>query len=208
MTQTNDLDPAIQEFVDRAVLGIAVPRLRLAAATGTGAHRSRSVAILLAGLAIVLLVGSGAAAATGLLSEVFRIGNVSAVGSRATTLSGARVAQVPLPASGELVDGWTLGDVQLTMTETWRSVELHYGRIGSRGMSIGIWSEGISVVPASEKTDLMTVSGVEITVGSGGGQRTARFEDRGATVIVRGFADELGTADIRRIVEVWLARAR
>jgi hypothetical protein len=227
MRHLNDLDPTLQQFVDRATSGIAVPPLRRAAATLAGRRRAPVAAMIVAALAAVLLVTSGAAAATGLLSEVIRsrldalpnssvfYSGVSAVGSQATTLDGARVAQLPLPRSGQLTGGWEVRAVQLTMTEAWRSVELQYRRSiptgvsGSRGqMSVGVWSEGITVVPTTDSTELATISGLPVTIGSTPGYRTARFTYQGATVIIRGYADEFGTADLSSLVEAWLAQTR
>jgi hypothetical protein len=168
----NDLDPKLQHFAERAVAEIAVPPLRHGTATNAGSRRRPRLAIVLSGLAILLLLGSGVAAATGFLSEVFRSGNVSAVGSRVITLEGARVAQLPLPRSDQLA-GWKLNQVQLTMTETWRSVDLQYGRPGSRGMGIGVWSEGITVNPTADRKELVIISGVQVEIGSSANQRTA-----------------------------------
>jgi hypothetical protein len=94
------------------------------------------------------------------------------------------------------------------MTETWRSVELQYGRPGSRGMSIGVWSEGITVNPTADHVERVTISGVEVEVGTSRDQRTARFIDEGATVIIRGFAAELGSEEVAALVAVWLTQAR
>jgi hypothetical protein len=208
MRQMNDLDPKFQQFAELAVAEIAVPPLRRGMATSAGSRQRPRLAIFLAGLAISLLLGCGVAAATGLFSEVFRSGNVSSVGSRAVTLEGARVAQLPLPQSDQLAGGWKLNQVQLTMTETWRSVDLQYRRPGSRGMGIGVWSEGITVNPTADHIELVKVSGVQVEIASSGSQRTARFMQEGATVIIRGFADELGSEELATLVAAWLAQAR
>src|SRR5438477_11197660 len=109
MNETNDLDPALQQFADRAVAEIAVPSLRHGFATNDGSSRPRLAVTLIAVAVALFVFGSGFAVATGLLSEVFKIGNLSAAGSRAVTLDGARVAQLPLPGSDELPGGWKIG---------------------------------------------------------------------------------------------------
>ena len=208
MNETNDLDPALQQFANRAVAEIAVPSLRHGFAANGGSSRPRLAVTLIAVAVALFVFGSGFAVATGLLSEVFKIGNLSAAGSRAVTLEGARVAQLPLPASDQFPGGWKIGQVQLTMTETWRSVDLQYRRPGSRGMGIGVWSEGITVNPTVDRMEIVEVSGVEVQVGTSGDQRTARFTDQGATVIVRGLASEIGPEELRALVTAWLAQAR
>lgn len=208
MNETNDLDPTLQQFANRAVAEIAVPSLRHGFAASGGSSRRRLAVTLIAVAVALFVFGSGFAVATGLLSEVFKIGNLSAAGSRAVTLEGARVAQVPLPGSDQLPGDWRIGQVQLTMTETWRSVDLQYRRPGSRGMSIGVWSQGITVNPIVERMEIVDVSGVAVQMGTSGDQRTARFTDQGATVIVRGFASEIGPEELRALVTAWLAQTR
>src|SRR3981081_3677935 len=149
MQQINDLDPKLQQFADRAVAEIVVPAFQLRAGTAPTTRAPRVLVVLVTVVAFALLA-SGAALATGLLSEVFRSGNVSAAGSRAVTLDAARVAQVPLPTSQQLDGGWSLKQVQLTLTDEWRSVDLQYSRTGSRGMGIGGWVGGVHVQAAAE----------------------------------------------------------
>lgn len=208
MEEMNELDPKLQQFADRAAAEIAVPPFRREAATRARPWPRPRFGLVLTGIVLLFVVGSGVAAATGLLSEVFRVGNVSAVGSRAVTLDGARVAQVPLPKSDLLPGGWKLDQVQLTMTESWRSVDLQYRRPGSRGMSIGVWSQGIEVRPTTERLERVTVSGVEVEFGANREARTARFMDRGATVVIRGFANELGSDQLTVLVSAWLTQAQ
>src|SRR3982074_2686796 len=174
MQQINDLDPKLQQFADRAVAEIVVPAFQLRAGTAPATRAPRVLVVLVTVVAFALLA-SGAALATGLLSEVFRSGNVSAAGSRAVTLDAARVAQVPLPTSQQLDGGWSLKQVQLTLTDEWRSVDLQYSRTGSRGMGIGVWSEGISVKPTADQVQTTTVSGVPVEVGPRADHSTARF---------------------------------
>lgn len=208
MNETNDLDPALQQFADRAVAEIAVPSLRHGFAANGRSSRPRAAVTLVAVAVALFVLGSGFAVATGLFSEVFKIGNLSAAGSRAVTLEGARVAQLPLPGSDQLPGGWKIGQVQLTMTETWRAVDLQYRRPGSRGMGIGVWSDGITVNPTVDHVEVVDIAGVEVQIGTRGDERTARFTDQGATVIVRGFADEIGPEELRALVAAWLAQAR
>src|SRR3979411_708812 len=96
MQQINDLDPKLQQFADRAVAEIVVPAFQLRAGTAPTTRAPRVLVVLVTVVAFALLA-SGAALATGLLSEVFRSGNVSAAGSRAVTLAAARVAPDPVP---------------------------------------------------------------------------------------------------------------
>jgi hypothetical protein len=203
----NDLDPKFQQFADRAVAEIAVPAFQLSAGTAGRTRTARLLVVLVAVVGLALLA-SGAALASGLFSEVFRTGNVSAAGSRAVTLDAARVAQLPLPASQQLAGGWTIKQVQLTMTDEWRSVEVQYGRAGSRGMGIGVWSEGINVRPTADHIQTVSVNGVPVEVSTGGDQRTARFSQRGATVIIRVFANEVGQAELESLVSAWINESR
>src|SRR5438876_190283 len=163
MEQSHDLDPKLQQFADIAVAEIAVPPLRRRAPAAAPTRPPRGTLVVVTALGLVLFA-SGAALATGLFSEVFRIGNVSVVGSRTVTLDGARVAQLPLPRSPRLQGGWNLKQVELTMTEAWRSVDLQYGRAGSHGMGIGVWSDGISVNPTTEHIETTAVDGVPVQV--------------------------------------------
>ena len=59
-------------------------------------QRSRRVTLVMAGVAALFLIGSGAAFATGIFNEVFKIGDVSAVASRRVTLEQARAANLPV----------------------------------------------------------------------------------------------------------------
>jgi hypothetical protein len=94
------------------------------------AGRSRRAALAIAGIILLLIVGSGAAVAAGWFSEVFRVGPLSAAASRPVSLQEARVAQLPLPRSNQLPGGWAIDQVQLTMTPEWRSVDVQYTRAG------------------------------------------------------------------------------
>jgi len=203
MDQLHDLDPKLQQFADIAVAEIAVPPLHRRAPSAAPIRPSRGMLVVVTALGLVLFA-SGAALATGLFSEVFRIGNLSAVGSRTVTLDGARVAQLPLPRSPQLQGGWSVKQVELTMTDAWRSVDLQYGRAGSHGMGIGVWSDGISVKPTTEHIETTTVDGVPVEIGSAGTQRTARFSQRDATVIIRVFAPEVGEEELESLVSAWL----
>src|SRR5438094_9661511 len=143
MEQLHDLDPKLQQFADIAVAEIAVPPLRRSAAGAARTRAPRGTLVVVTALGLVLFV-SGAALATGLFSEVFRIGNVSAVGSRTVTLDGARVALLPLPRSPQLEGGWNVQQVELTLTEGWRSIDTQYGRGAWHGMGFGVLAVGIS----------------------------------------------------------------
>jgi hypothetical protein len=178
-----------------------------AAAEPLGARQRRLPALVPAGIAALLLFGTGVAVA-GPLSEVFRIGNVSAVGSRPVTLEGARVADLPLPRTADLPGGWTVDQVQLVMTQTWRSVDVQYRRPGSRGMGITAWSQDIIVNPTAERREVVTVSGVPVEIGYAGESVSARFSYGESTVIIRAFADEVDVNGIRALVATWIERAR
>jgi hypothetical protein len=207
MEQLHDLDPKLQQFADIAIAEIAVPPLRRPAPAAARTRAPRGMLVLVIALGLVLFA-SGAALATGLFSEVFRIGNVSVVGSRTVTLDGARVAQLPLPRSPQLLGGWSVNRVELTMTDAWRSVDLQYGRAGSHGMGIGVWSDGIGVNPTSEHIEAAIVDGVPVDIGSAGTQRTARFSQGKATVIIRVFAAEVGQEELESLVSAWLKETR
>jgi hypothetical protein len=207
MEQSHDLDPKLQQFADIAVAEIAVPPLRRRAPAAVRTRAPRGTLVLVTALGLVLFA-SGAALATGFFSEVFRIGNVSAVGSRTVTLDGARVAQLPLPRSPQLQGGWSIQRVELTMTDAWRSVDLQYGRAGSHGMGVGVWSDGISVNPTAESIETTTVDGVPVEIRSAGTQRTARFSQRNGTVIIRVFAAEVGPEELESLVSAWLNETR
>ena len=207
MERSHDLDPKLQQFADIAVAEIAVPPLRRRAPAAAPTRPPRGTLVVVTALGLVLFA-SGAALATGLFSEVFRIGNVSVVGSRTVTLDGARVAQLPLPRSPQLEGGWNVKQVELTLTEGWRSVDLQYGRAGSHGMGIGVWSDGISVNPTTEHIETTTVDGVPVQIGTAGTQRTARFSQGKATVIIRVFAAEVGQEDLESLVSAWLKETR
>jgi len=206
MQLMNDLDPKLQRLAERAIAEIPVPSRPPVQLENSGRPR-RGIALVISGLALVFVLGAGVAGATGLF-EVFTIGKVSAVGSRAVTLEGARVAQLPLPTSDQLPGGWRLNQIQLTMTDAWRSVDLQYRRSGSRGMSVGVWSQGINVEPTAERWERMTVAGVEVEVGRGGDSILARFVFRDATVIIRGFADELGLEEMKSLAAAWIEQAK
>jgi hypothetical protein len=205
MQLMNDLDPKLQRLAERAIAEIPVPSRPPVQVEGS--RPRRRIALVVSGLALVFVLGAGVAGATGLF-EVFTIGNVSGVGSRAVTLEGARVAQLPLPTSDQLPNGWRINQIQLTMTDAWRSVDLQYRRSGSRGMGVEVWSNGITVNPTAERWERMTVSGVEVEVGRAGDSILARFVFRDATVIIRGFADELGVEEMKSLVAAWIDQAK
>jgi Putative zinc-finger len=182
---------------------------RALAATAPGRVRPRRVrAVAVAAVAALLLLVSGIAVA-GPFNEVFRIGNVSAVGSRPVTLDEARVANLPLPRAKDLPGGWNVSQVQLTVTSGWRSVDVQYRRPGSRGMGFTAWSQGIIVNPTAERTEAITVSGVPVEIGYvRGGSTTARFTHGESTVVLRVFADEVDLNGIRTLVAAWIEQAK
>jgi hypothetical protein len=182
---------------------------RAAVAEPARARPRRGPVLVLAAIAALLLVGSSVAVATGLFNEVFKIGNVSAVASRPVTLEDARVANLPLPRSNELPGGWKIDQVQLTMTPTWRSVDIQYRRLGSRGMGATVWSQDITVNPVAERREEFTVSGVAVEVGYGRDDNaTARFTHTGSTVIIRFFTNEVDASGIRALVAAWIEQAK
>jgi len=172
--------------------------------------RPRRVPVLIvAGVMALLAVGSTAAVATGLFNEVFKIGNVSAVASRRVTLEQARVANLPIPQSDQLPGGWTVDQVQLVVTPTWRSVDVRYRRPGSRGMGITAWSQDITVNPGAERRETITVSDVPVEIGYGrDDSATARFTFGESTVIIRFFTNEVDAGEVRALVAAWMEQAR
>jgi len=183
---------------------------RAVATVGTPRPRSRRVLIMvLASVAALLVISSGVAIATGLFNEVFKFGNVSAVASRPVTLEAARVANLPLPRSHDLPGGWTVDQVQLVMTPTWRSVDVQYRRPGSRGMGVTVWSQDITVNPASERRETVSVLDVPVEIGYGRGDSgTARFTHGESTVVIRFFTNELDADAIRALAAAWIEQAR
>ena len=178
------------------------------AATGPLEGRSRRRPRLVpAGIAVLLLFGTGVAVA-GPFNEMFRSGNVSAVGSRPVTLEEARVAKLPLPRSVDLPGGWRVHQVQLSVTPTWRSVDVQYRRPGSRGMGITAWSQDITVNPTAERREIVTVSGIPVELGYAGESVSARFTHGASTVIVRAFTDDVDAEALRTLVAAWIERAR
>jgi hypothetical protein len=173
----------------------------------SGPRLGRGRALVLASIAAFVLLGSGAAVASGLFNEVFHFGDVSAVASRRATLEAARVANLPLPRSDVLPGGWRLDQVQLVMTPTWNSVDVQYRRPGSRGMGIQVWSQGIDVNPTAQRREVLTVSGVPVEIGYSGDSATARFTHQGSTVIIRGSTKELDTDEISALVQAWIEQA-
>jgi putative zinc finger protein len=201
LRQCADCEAALRrwEALSRVVTTAAPPRPR----------PRRLLFVILAGVIALLVVGCGVAVATGLFSEVFKIGNVSAAASRPVTLEQARVANLPIPRSDQLPGGWKVDQVQMTMTPTWRSVDVHYRRPGSRGMGITVYSHDITVNPVSERRETITVSEVPVEIGYGrGDSATARFTLRESTVIIRFFTNELDTSDIRALAAAWIEEAR
>jgi hypothetical protein len=179
---------------------------------------------VLAATGVVLLVGSAAAVATGLFSEVYRIGNVRAAESRPVSLAEARSTGLPLPGSDQLAGGWSIRDkgVQLTMTPEWSSVGLQYDRNGQRGLNVTTWSSGVRVFDASRSTwydEILTVSGVPVYVAYERDSVTSQphvqafFVLRGSTVEIAVFGPALaghfmGSAEVATLVDAWIQRAR
>jgi hypothetical protein len=178
----------------------------LAAAHGSRQDQQRVPAAVLVSIA-ALLLASGIAIA-GPFNEIFRSGNVSAVGSRPVTLDEARIAKLPLPRTSQMPGGWIVGQVQLVVTPTWRSVDVQYRRPGARGMGITAWSQDIVVNPTAERREDITVSGVPVQLGYAGESVSARFTHGDSTVIVRAFADEVDAAGIRALVTAWIEQAK
>jgi hypothetical protein len=166
----------------------------------------RLTGLTLAAIATLLVIGSGAALATGWLSEVFRIGPLSAASSRPVTLEEARVAQLPLPRSSQLLGGWNIKQIQMTITPEWRSVDVQYSRSGSRPMGVTVWSSGINVNPGGVPSEVVTVSGVPVELRYGE-SATARFVQDGATVIIRAFQPEVDATALKDLVAAWIAQA-
>jgi anti-sigma factor RsiW len=178
------------------------------AATEPGGTPSRRLRKLVPpSIAALVLFGAGVAVA-GPFNEVFRSGNVSAVGSRSVTLEEARVARLPLPTSVDLPGGWRVDQVQLVVTPTWRSVDVQYRRPGSRGVGITAWSQDITVNPTAERREVVTVSGIPVELGYAGESVNARFTHGASTVIVRAFTNEVDPEEIRALVAAWIERAR
>jgi hypothetical protein len=201
LSECPDCERALSRWqaVSRAVMAADPSRVR----------SRRAPVLILAGVAALLLVGSGVAVATGLFNEVFKIGNVSAVASRPVTLEDARVANLPLPRSSELPGGWSVDQVQMVVTPTWRSVDVQYQRVGSRGMGVTVWSQDITVNPVAERREQFTVSGVSVEVGYGRDDAaTARFTHGESTVIIRFFTNEVDANGIRTVVAAWIGQAR
>lgn len=201
LRQCADCDTALRrwEALSRAVTTVEPSRSR----------PRRVPVVITAGVMAVLAVGSTAAVATGLFNEVFKIGNLSAVASRPVTLEQARVANLPIPRSDELPGGWKLDQVQLTLTPTWRSVDVQYRRPGSRGMGVTVWSQDIVVNPGAERRETVSVSGVPVDIGYGrGDSATARFTFGESTVIIRFFTNEVDANGIRALVAAWMEQAR
>jgi hypothetical protein len=172
-------------------------------------QRSRRVTLVMAGVAALFLIGSGAAFATGVFNEVFKIGNLSAVASRRVTLEQASAANLPIPRSAELPGGWKVDQVQMVLTPTWRSVDVQYRRPGSRGIGITAWSQDITVNPGSDRRETITVSGTPVEIGYGRGESgSARFTLRDSTVIIRFFTDEVDKDGIRALAAAWIELAR
>jgi hypothetical protein len=201
LRQCADCDTALRrwEALSRAVTTVEPSRSR----------PRRVPVVITAGVMALLAVGSTAAVATGLFNEVFKIGNLSAVASRPVTLEQARVANLPIPRSDELPGGWKLDQVQLTLTPTWRSVDVQYRRPGSRGMGVTVWSQDIVVNPGAERRETVSVSGVPVDIGYGrGDSATARFTFGESTVIIRFFTNEVDANGIRALVAAWMEQAR
>jgi hypothetical protein len=187
---------------------------RALASTDLSRARPRRIpAIVLAAVAAFLVLGSGVAVASGALNEVVKIAQAFGAASRPVTLEEARVTNLPLPRSNELPGGWRLNQVQLTMTPTWRSVDVQYRRPGSLGMGVTVWSQDIIVNPWSQRPEVITVSGVPVEVGYGPSNSrsrwaTARFTHDESTVIIRIFTEEVDDSGIRALVAAWIEQAR
>lgn len=197
---------------------------RVLAARGPVALRRRRTAVVLAVIAASLLLTSGAAVATGLFSEVYRIGNVLAAASRPVSLAEARITGLPLPASDRLPGGWSLREqgVQLTRTAEWSSVGLQYDRDGQRGLNVTTWSPGIRVFDPSRRDqydEIISVSSVPVHLSYRRDSMTAQpstqafFVLRGATVEIHAFGPaiagrEFGSKEVAALVEAWMREAR
>jgi hypothetical protein len=179
-----------------------------AAATSTRrtAGRSRRAVLAIAGIILLLIVGSGAAVASGWFSEVFRVGPLSGAASRTVSLQEARAAQLPLPRSDQLPGGWAIHQVELTMTPEWRSVDVQYARAGSRPMGVTVWSPTITANPGGAPSEVVAVAGVSVEMRYGE-SATARFIHRGATVIIRAFQPDVDAAALRGLVAAWIETA-
>lgn len=183
--------------------------LALAAGASSRGGIRRTRGLVLASILALLVLGTGVAMATGLFNEVFRIGDLSAVGSRPVTLEGARVANLPLPRSEELPGGWRVDQVQLVITPTWRSVDVHYRRPGAaRGLGVATYSQDINVNPGAQRREVVTVSGIPVELGYSGESATARFTHQGSTVIIRFFTGEVDANGIRGLVQAWIEQAK
>jgi hypothetical protein len=64
------------------------------------------------------------------------------------------------------------------------------------------------VNPTSEHIETAIVDGVPVDIGSAGTQRTARFSQGKATVIIRVFAVEVGQEELESLVSAWLKETR
>lgn len=184
----------------------------------------RRPAVVLAIIGSLLLVTCGAAVATGLFSEIYRIGNVLAAASRPVSLAEARITGLPLPASDRLPGGWSLRGqgVQLTRTAEWSSVGLQYDRDGQRGLNVTTWSAGIRVFDPSrpdQYDEIITVSGVPVYLSYRRDSITAQpsaqafFVLRGATVEIHAFGPAIagrafGSKEIAPLIEAWIEGAR
>jgi hypothetical protein len=182
--------------------------LVVAAGASSRVEIRRTRGLVLASILALLVFGTGVAMASGLFNEVFRIGDLSAVGSRLVTLEGARVANLPLPRSQELPGGWRVDQVQLVITPTWRSVDVQYRRPGAAGIGVTAYSQDINVNPSAQRREVVTVSGIPVELGYSGESATARFTHQGSTVIVRYFTSEVDANEIRGLVQAWIEQAK
>lgn len=214
-----ELPPAERQNVATHIAGCTRCQQAMAAWHGAArelvAVRSNSVqrhhlSALVVGVATLLLATSTIALATGLFSEVFRSGPVNAVASRPVTLDGARVADLPLPTSGRLPGGWSIDDVQLSMTPEWRAVDVHYQRPGSRGLGFTVYSTGINVNINStpDRRRIVLASGQAVDLMYAGESVMTQFEHHGSKVIVRAFIAEVNEADLRVLLDSWVEQAR
>ncbi|MGH2378706.1 MAG: zf-HC2 domain-containing protein [Candidatus Limnocylindria bacterium] len=197
---------------------------RALATRGPVTLRRRRPAVVIAIIAALLLLTSGVAVATGLFSEVYRIGNVLAAASRPVSLAEARITGLPLPASDRLPGGWSLREqgVQLTRTAEWSSVALQYDRDGQRGLNVTTWSPGMRVFDPSrpdQYDEIITVSGVPVHLSYRRDPMTSQpsaqafFVLRGATVEIHAFGPaiagrEFGSKEVAALVEAWMEEAR
>lgn len=172
----------------------------------TASRRAPRLALALTAVVavVVAVVGSGAALA---VAEV--MAQAIGVPSRAVSLERARgETALPLPRGTELPGGWRLREVQLTTAESWRAVNLQYLRAGARGLGVHVWSEGIQVVPSSEREERVEVAGVPVTMSYQSDWRTASFRHLGSLVLISANEEDVSREALAEIVAAWIGAAR